>query len=102
MPCFVLYFVITFVALVTVGSDSILAQTNDVWDRVEHRYAENDGVRIHYVTLGQRPPIVMIHGFPDFWYLWRDHIEALSEDYQIVAADQRGYNRSDKPKGVNN
>ena len=38
----------------------------------------------------------------DFWYLWRHHIEALSEDYQVVAVDQRGYNRSDKPKGVNN
>ena len=94
--------VLAVVALLSVGAAPLLAQTSDVWDRVEHRYAENDGVRIHYVTLGQGPLIVMIHGFPDFWYLWRHHIEALSEDYQVVAVDQRGYNRSDKPKGVNN
>jgi pimeloyl-ACP methyl ester carboxylesterase len=44
----------------------------------------------------------MIHGFPDFWYSWRDQMEALSKDYQVVAIDQRGYNLSDKPKGVEN
>ena len=43
----------------------------------------------------------MIHGFPDSWYLWRHHIEVLSKDYQVVAVDKRGYNRSDKPKSVN-
>ena len=101
MPRSVRRSVITLIALVTIGRAPMLAQTNDVWNRVEHRYAENDGVRIHYVTLGKGPPIVMIHGFPDFWYLWRDYIEALSEDYQVVAVDLRGYNRSDKPQGVN-
>jgi len=44
----------------------------------------------------------MIHGFPDFWYSWRDQMQALSKDYQVVAIDQRGYNLSDKPKGVEN
>jgi pimeloyl-ACP methyl ester carboxylesterase len=44
----------------------------------------------------------MIHGFPDFWYTWRDQMEALSSNYQVVAIDQRGYNLSDKPKGVEN
>ncbi len=72
----------------------------DVWDRVEHHYADNDGVSIHYVTLGEGPLVVMIHGFPDFWYLWRDYLTALSDDYQVVAIDQRGYNKSDKPSGV--
>jgi pimeloyl-ACP methyl ester carboxylesterase len=76
------------------------AQVADVWDRVEHHYADNDGVSIHYVTLGEGPLVVMIHGFPDFWYLWRDYLTALSDDYQVVAIDQRGYNQSDKPEGV--
>ncbi|SVC61401.1 uncharacterized protein METZ01_LOCUS314255, partial [marine metagenome] len=40
----------------------------DVFDRVEHHYADSDGVRIHYVTVGEGPLVVMIHGFPDFWY----------------------------------
>jgi epoxide hydrolase 4 len=52
--------------------------------------------------LGSGPLIVMIHGFPDFWYTWRDQMAALSDSYQCVAIDQRGYNLSDKPKGVEN
>jgi pimeloyl-ACP methyl ester carboxylesterase len=46
--------------------------------------------------------MVMIHGFPDCWYMWRSQMEVLSETYQCVAMDLRGYNLSDKPKGVNN
>lgn len=72
----------------------------DVFDRVEHGFADSGGVRIHYATLGSGPLMVLIHGFPDFWYLWRHQIEALSADYQVVAIDQRGYNQSDKPHGV--
>ena len=70
--------------------------------RVEHGYADSNGVKIHYAALGEGPLIVMIHGFPDFWYSWRDQMEALSDSYQTVAIDQRGYNLSDKPKGVEN
>ena len=91
----------TVVALLVLMSGSPAeAQLPDVWDRVEHRTADNDGVNIHYVTLGVGPLVVMIHGFPDFWYLWRDYLAALSDDYQVVAIDQRGYNQSDKPTGV--
>src|SRR5437773_6362752 len=70
--------------------------------RVEHGYADSNGVKIHYASLGKGPLIVMIHGFPDFWYTWRDQMEALSANYRVVAIDQRGYNLSDKPKGVEN
>jgi len=75
---------------------------SDVEDRVEHGYATNNGVKIHYASLGKGPLIVMIHGFPDYWYTWRDQMEGLSANYQVVAIDQRGYNLSDKPKGVEN
>ena len=75
----------------------------DVFDRVTHGYATSEGgVKIHYATLGSGPLVVMIHGFPDFWYSWRKQMEALSDRYQVVAIDQRGYNLSDKPKGVEN
>jgi len=75
----------------------------DLYDRVEHGYAMSEGgVKIHYATLGQGPLVVMIHGFPDFWYSWRDQMEGLADKYQVVAVDQRGYNLSDKPKGVEN
>lgn len=75
----------------------------DVWDRVEHKYADSGGVKIHYAALGQGPLVVMIHGFPDFWYSWRKQMQVLVEHgYRTVAVDQRGYNLSDKPKGVQN
>ena len=74
----------------------------DIESKVKHAYANSNGVKIHYATIGSGPLIVMIHGFPDFWYTWRDQMEALSDKFQCVAIDQRGYNLSDKPKGVEN
>jgi epoxide hydrolase 4 len=71
-------------------------------EQVEHGYVENRGIKIHYATLGSGPLMVMLHGFPDFWYTWRLQMEALSKDYQCLAIDTRGYNLSDKPKGVDN
>lgn len=88
-------------ALIALLSATVLAQA-DLDQRVEHGYANNNGVKIHYASLGKGPLIVMIHGFPDFWYSWRDQMEALSATHQVVAIDQRGYNLSDKPKGVEN
>lgn len=80
--------------------DGGVAASGDIFDRVEHHYADSDGVRIHYVTSGEGPLVVMIHGFPDFWYTWRDQIEALEGNYRVAAIDMRGYNRSDRPEGV--
>jgi len=74
----------------------------DFDQKVEHGYADSNGVKIHYASIGKGPLILMIHGFPDFWYTWRDQMEALSPNYQVVAIDQRGYNLSDKPVGVEN
>lgn len=79
-----------------------VAAASDIEQRVENGYAMNGDVKIHYASLGKGPLIVMIHGFPDYWYTWRDQMEALSPNYQVVAIDQRGYNLSDKPKGVEN
>src|SRR5580698_10150669 len=74
----------------------------DLESKVTHGYADSNGVKIHYASLGQGPLVIMIHGFPDFWYTWRDQMEAHSDKFQCVAIDQRGYNLSDKPKGVEN
>lgn len=68
----------------------------------EHGYVDSGDVRIHYVTKGKGPLVVMIHGFPDFWYTWRKQMPTLAEKYQVVAIDQRGYNLSGQPKGVEN
>ena len=69
-----------------------------------HRYADNAGTKIHYVTIGpdKQPLIVFVHGFPDFWYSWRNQIQAFSKDYQVVALDLRGYDLSDRPEGIEN
>jgi pimeloyl-ACP methyl ester carboxylesterase len=68
----------------------------------EDGFADSDGVKIHYVTLGKGPLVVMLHGFPDYWYTWRDQMPALAKHFQVVAIDLRGYNQSDQPKGVEN
>lgn len=74
----------------------------DLWDEVEHGYADSNGVKIHYATIGEGPLVVMIHGFPDFWYSWRDQMAGLKDNFKVVAIDQRGYNLSDKPEGQEN
>ena len=81
---------------------AVSVQAAAIDGRVKDGYADSNGVKIHYATVGSGPLIVMIHGFPDFWYTWRDQMAALSDNYQCVAIDQRGYNLSDKPKGVEN
>jgi len=69
-----------------------------------HKYADNKGTKIHYVTMGsdKKPLMVFVHGFPDFWYSWRHQIQVFSADYQVVALDLRGYDLSDRPDGVEN
>ena len=67
-------------------------------------YVDSGGVKIHYVSLGRNedPLIVLIHGFPDFWYSWRAQMPELSKHFHVVAIDQRGYNLSGQPEGVEN
>ena len=96
-----LFLTLSLFAALLLSSTTAMAGS-DLDKRVEHGYADSNGVKIHYASLGKGPLVVMIHGFPDFWYSWRDQMEALSASYQVVAIDQRGYNLSDKPKGVEN
>jgi epoxide hydrolase 4 len=58
------------------------------------------GIRLHYVEAGEGPLVVLLHGFPEFWYSWRNQIAPLAQaGYHVVAPDMRGYNLSDKPLG---
>ncbi len=69
--------------------------------KLAHRYADLGDVRLHYVEAGEGPLVVLLHGFPQFWYEWRHQIPALVEaGFRVVAPDMRGYNLSDKPPGV--
>ena len=64
---------------------------------VSHEYADVNGVRLHYATAGRGPLIVFLHGFPEFWYEWRDQLAEFGRDHTAVAPDMRGYNLSSKP-----
>ena len=68
----------------------------------EDGFVDSGGVKIHYVTAGKGPLLVLIHGFPDYWYTWRAQMPALAKHFQVVALDMRGYNKSDQPEGVEN
>jgi epoxide hydrolase 4 len=69
--------------------------------QLQEGYANTNGVRLHYVEAGEGPLVVLLHGFPEFWYSWRNQIDALADaGFHVVAPDMRGYNLSDKPPGV--
>ncbi len=63
----------------------------------EHHFVETNRIRLHYVTQGAGDLVVLLHGFPEFWYSWRHQIPALSRYFKVVVPDLRGYNDSDKP-----
>jgi epoxide hydrolase 4 len=64
----------------------------------QHEYIITNGIKLHYVTQGEGPLMLMLHGFPEFWYSWRHQISEFAKDYKVVAIDLRGYNKSDKPQ----
>ena len=67
-------------------------------DRWVHGLTRDGGPAIHFVEHGSGEPVVLLHGFPDFWYMWRHQIPLLAEGgYRAIAVDMRGYNRSDAP-----
>ena len=66
-------------------------------------YVKTNSITLHVAEAGPAdgPLLILLHGFPEFWYGWRHQIGPLAEaGFHIVAPDQRGYNLSDKPKPV--
>ena len=68
----------------------------------QHDFVTVNGVRLHYVTQGEGQLVILLHGFPEFWYSWRHQIPVLAEHFKVMVPDLRGYNDSDKPDGVAN
>ena len=62
-----------------------------------HRTARVNGINIHYVIHGEGSPVILVHGWPEFWYSWRKLIPVLAERFQVIAPDMRGFGYSDKP-----
>lgn len=70
---------------------------------VSHEYIEVNGIKLHVAKLGSgKKLVVLLHGWPEFWYTWRNQIPVLAEKFTVVAPDLRGFNLSDKPKGISN
>ena len=69
---------------------------------LKHDFIQTNGIDLHYVSQGESESklMLMLHGFPEFWYSWRHQIAEFAQDYRVVAIDMRGYNDSDKPKAV--
>ena len=66
-------------------------------DTFTSRYVDTGQLRLHAVTGGNGPPLLLIHGWPQTWYAWRMLMPTLARDFQVVAVDQRGIGLSDKP-----
>lgn len=65
----------------------------------QHHFIETNQIRLHCVVQGEGDLVILLHGFPEFWYSWRHQIPALSRHFKVVVPDLRGYNDSDKPAG---
>ncbi|MEL7507305.1 MAG: alpha/beta hydrolase [Cyanobacteria bacterium J06554_1] len=63
-----------------------------------HGKITTNGIQLHYVTQGEGPLMLLLHGFPEFWYSWRHQIPEFARDHKVVALDLRGYNDSDRPQ----
>ena len=72
------------------------------YPQFKSEFAEVNNVKIHYIKAGPENGelILFLHGFPQFWYMWRDQLLEFSKDYLVVAPDMRGYNLSSKPKAI--
>jgi len=69
--------------------------------QLEHNYAAlSNGITLHYAACGEGPLILFVHGFPEFWYEWKDQLAEFGRDHRAVAPDLRGYNLSSKPAEV--
>ena len=90
-------------------SAEALDQPRAAWGQVDaddpgafnHCFAEVNGIRMHYVDEGQGPLVILLHGFPYLWYMWRRQIVALAEaGFRVVVPDQRGFGQTDRPDSI--
>jgi len=68
--------------------------------KFQSQYADVNGIRLHYVSVGAGKLVMFVHGFPEFWAEWENQLSTIGKDHQAVAPDMRGYNLSSKPAEV--
>ena len=67
---------------------------------VEHRTATVNGIRLHYAEAGAGEPLLLVHGWPQHWWMWRNQIGPLAERYRVIVPDLRGHGWSEKPRST--
>jgi epoxide hydrolase 4 len=75
-----------------------MAPTTD--EVMQHEFVNVNGIRMHYVTMGNGPLIIFLHGFPEFWYSWRHQIPFFSKQFKVVVPDMRGYGETERPTKI--
>ena len=83
------------------GSGSVAGAPNlppGFTDTFTGRYVDTGELRLHAVTGGDGPPLLLVHGWPETWYAWRLLMPALARQFEVIAVDQRGMGLSDKPQ----
>lgn len=68
-------------------------------DGVTHRYVDVPGVRLHVAEAGEGPPLLLLHGWPQHWWIWRKVIPALAAEHRVICPDLRGFGWSEAPAG---
>ncbi|MGE0537825.1 MAG: alpha/beta fold hydrolase [Pirellulales bacterium] len=80
-----------------------MIDSSTITSQLRESFVATNGVSLHVVEAGpvDGPPVILLHGFPEFWYGWRKQIDPLAAaGFRVIVPDQRGYNTSDKPRGV--
>ena len=63
----------------------------------KHHYAQLRDIKLHYVREGSGPPLILLHGWPGFWWEYHRNIGPLAKDFDVIVPDMRGYGDSEKP-----
>ena len=74
----------------------------ELFEEIEERFIDVNGIKLHTIIAGSGEPIIFLHGFPEFWYGWKNIILGLKNDFKLIVPDTRGISLSDKPEGVEN
>lgn len=72
----------------------------EIFNDIEEKYIKTNDITLHTIVIGKGRPVILLHGFPDFWYGWKGIIPELKTKFKLIIPDMRGYNLSDKPKGT--
>ena len=91
---------VTTIAVLLLAAIPKLSSAQTTESPFHEDYAEVNGVRLHYASVGQGPLVLFLHGYPSFWYQWKDQMLELGRDHLAVGMDMRGFNLSSKPEGL--